>query len=76
MVVRCFKEKECLESFRVFGIGKDDDKKIIQRLVLTLLSEHEKLFGNYCRHTFGPPSSLLQLLGKDISVRGSRSLGG
>jgi hypothetical protein len=35
------------ESFRVFGIGKDDDKKIIQRLGLTLLSEHEKPFGSY-----------------------------
>ena len=41
------KEKEWLESFRVFGIGKDDDKKIIQRLGLTLLSDHEKLFDSY-----------------------------
>ena len=44
---RSVKEKEWLESFRVFGIGNDDDKKIIQRLGLTLLSEHEKLFGIY-----------------------------
>ncbi len=27
---RSVKEKEWLESFRVFGIGKDDGKKIIQ----------------------------------------------
>ena len=44
---RSVKEKEWLESFKVFGIGKDDDKKIIQRLGLTLLSDHEKLFGRY-----------------------------
>ena len=36
------------------------------------LVAHEKLFGSYWRHTFGPPSSLLQLLGKGISVRASR----
>ena len=47
------------ESFRVFGIGKDDDKKIIQRLGFTLLSNHEKLFDRYWWHTFGPPNSLL-----------------
>ena len=69
---RSVKEKEWLESFRVFGISKDDDKKIIQRIGLTLLSEHEKFFDTYWRHTFDPPSSLLQLLGKGISVRGSQ----
>ena len=47
-----------MESLKVFGIGKEDDKKIIQRLGLTLLSEHEKLFDIYWRHTFGPPSIL------------------
>ena len=41
------KEKEWSESFRVFGVGKDDGKKIIQRLGFTLHSEHEKFFGNY-----------------------------
>ena len=30
-----------------FGIGKDDVKKILKRLGLTLLSEHAKLFGSY-----------------------------
>ena len=44
---RSVREKEWLESFRVFGIGKDDGQKIIQRLGLTLLREHEKLFGSY-----------------------------
>ena len=60
--------EEWLESFKVFGIGAEDGKKIIHRLGQTLLNEHEKLFGSYWRHTFGPPSSLLQLLGKGISV--------
>ena len=41
------KEKEWIDSFRIFGIGKDDDQKIIQRLGFTVLREHEKLFGNY-----------------------------
>ena len=41
------KEKEWMESFKVFGIGKEGGNKIIQRLGLTLLSEHEKLFGSY-----------------------------
>jgi hypothetical protein len=68
---RSVKEKEWLESFRVFGIGTDDGQKIIQRLGLTLLREHEKLFGRYWWHTFAPPSSLLQFLGKGISVRAS-----
>jgi hypothetical protein len=49
---RSVKEKEWLESFKVFGIGK--------------------LFGSYCRHTFGPFSSLLQLLRKGRSVRTSQ----
>ena len=44
---RSIKEKEWLESFRVFGIGKEDDKKIIRKLGLTLLSDHEKLFDSY-----------------------------
>ena len=44
---RSVKEKEWLESFRVFGIGKEDDKKIIRKLGLTLLSDHEKLFDSY-----------------------------
>ena len=44
---RSVKEKEWLESFRVFGIGKDDGQKIILRLGLTLLREHEKLFVSY-----------------------------
>jgi hypothetical protein len=38
------KEKEWLESFRVFGIDKYDGKKILRKLGLTLLDEHEKLF--------------------------------
>ncbi len=63
------KKKEWLDSFKLFGIVKEDGKKIIHRIGHTLLNEHEKLFGIYCRHTFGPPSSLLQFLGKDISVR-------
>ena len=44
---RSVKEKECLESFRVFGIDKDDGKKMLRKLGLTLLNEHEKLFCIY-----------------------------
>jgi hypothetical protein len=66
------KEKEWLETLSIFGIGKEDGKRIIGRLGHTLLNEHEKLFGSYWWHTFGPSSSLLQLLGKGISVRASQ----
>ena len=44
---RSVKEKEWLESFRVFRIDKDDSKKILRKLGLTLLHEHEKLFCSY-----------------------------
>ena len=66
------REKEWMESLRIFGIGKEDRKRIIGRLGHTLLNEHEKIFGSYWRHTFGPSSSLLQVMGKDISVRASQ----
>ncbi len=56
---RSVKEKEWLESFKVFGIDKDDDKKILRKLGITFLNEHEKLFCNYWCQTFGPPNSLL-----------------
>ena len=69
---RSVREKEWLEALRIFGIGKEDGQRILGRLGRTLLDEHEKLFGSYWRHTFGPSSSLLQLLGKGISVRTSR----
>ena len=45
--MRQIEDGRLLESFRVFGIGKDDGQKIIQRLGLTLLREHEKPFGIY-----------------------------
>ena len=67
------KEKEWLESLRIFGIGKEDGRRIIGRLGHTLLNEHEKLFGSYWWHAFGSSSSLLQLLGKGISVRVSQT---
>ncbi len=66
------REKEWLEALRTFGIGKEDGQRIIARLGRTLLDEHdstEKLFGSYWRQTFGPSSSMLQLLGKGISIR-------
>ena len=37
------------------------------------MSEHENLFGNYWWQTFGP-SSLMHLLGNDLSLRDSNSL--
>ena len=64
--------RSCPDGLRIFGIGKEDGQRTIGRLGRTLLDEHEKLFGSYWRHTFGPSSSLLQLLGKGISVRTSR----
>ena len=66
------REKEWLEAFKIFGIGKEDGQRIITRLGRTLLDEHEKLFGSHWRHTFGPSSSMMQLLGKGISIRTSR----
>ena len=55
---RSVREKEWLEALKTFGIGAEDGKRIVYRLVYTLLNEHEKLFGSYWRQTFGPPSSL------------------
>ena len=44
---RSVREKEWLEAFKIFGIGKEDGQRIIARLGHTLLDEHEKLFGSY-----------------------------
>ena len=44
---RSVKEKKWLEAFKVFGIGKEDGKRIIDRLGHTLLYEYEKFFGSY-----------------------------
>ena len=44
---RSVKEMEWLKSLKVFGIDKEDGKKIIQSLGHTLLNEDEKLFGSY-----------------------------
>jgi hypothetical protein len=81
---RSVREKEWLEVMKTFGISAEDGKRIIYRLGNLLLSEHKKLFGNYWRQTFGPPSSLIHLLGKGLSVwasnssreDGSRTVGG
>ncbi len=56
---RSVREKEWLEALRIFGIGKEDGQRILGRLGRTFLDEHEKIFGSYCRHTFGPSISLL-----------------
>jgi hypothetical protein len=69
---RLVREKEWIEALRIFGIGKEDGQRIIDRLGHTLLDEHVKLLVSYCRHTFGPSSSLLQLLGKGTLVRVSQ----
>ncbi len=50
---RSVKENEWLEPLKIFGIGTEDEKKIIHSLGYTLLNENEKLFGSYWRHTFG-----------------------
>ena len=44
---RSVKGKEWLETLKVFRIGKEDGKKIIHKLVYTMVNEHEKLFGCY-----------------------------
>ena len=70
---RSVREKEWLEAMKTFGISSEDGKKIIYRLGSSLLSEHEKFFGSYRRQVFAPPSSLMHLLGKGLSVRVSNS---
>ncbi len=71
---RWVREKEWLEAMNTFGISAEDGKRIIYRLGSLLLSEHEKLFGSYWRQVFGPPSSLIHLLGKELCVQASHSL--
>ena len=71
---RSVREKEWLEAMKTFGISAEDGKKTIYRIGSLLPSEHEKLFGSYWRQVFGPPSSLMHLLGKGLSVRSSNSL--
>ncbi len=44
---RSVREKECLEVMTTFGLNTEDGKRIIFRLGSLLMSEHEKLFGNY-----------------------------
>ena len=61
------RETEWIESMKTFGISTEEDKRIIRRLGLTLLTEHEKMFGNYWSQVYGPPSILTHLLGKDLS---------
>ena len=51
---RSVREKEWLEALKTFRIGAEDGKRIIYRLEYTLLNEHEKLFGSYCRQTLDP----------------------
>ena len=70
---RSVRGKEWLGAMKTFGIRSEDGKKITYRLDSSLLSEHEKLFGSYWLQVFGPPSSLMHLLGKDLSVRVSNS---
>jgi hypothetical protein len=65
---RSVREKEWLETLRIFGIGKEDGQRIIGRLDRTLLDEHAKLFGRYWWHTFGPSSSFLKLLGRTLCL--------
>ncbi len=50
---RSVKEKEWLETLKIFGIMQEDVKRIIGRLGYTQLNEDENLFGSYWRHTFG-----------------------
>ena len=45
----------------------DDYSEAYYRDMKRVADMHEKLFCSYWRQTFGPPSSLLQLLGKSRS---------
>jgi hypothetical protein len=68
------REKDSLESPKTFGISTEEGERIIHMLGSKLLSEHEKLFDNYCRQVFGSPlSRYMHLQGKGPSVRASRS---
>ena len=49
VVQRSVREKEWLETLKIFGIGSEDGKRIIHRLGYTILNDHEKLFGSYWR---------------------------
>ena len=71
---RSVRENEWLETMKTFGIRTEDGKRIIYSLGSSMMSEHEKLFGSYWWQAFGPPSSLMHLLRKDLSVRTSNSL--
>ena len=61
---RLVKEKEWLESFKDFGIEKEDGKKIIHRLGHTLLNEHEKLLAATGGTHSGPPVACCSCWGK------------
>jgi hypothetical protein len=41
------RKEKWLEPLRIFGIWKEDGKRIIGRLGHDLLNEHEKFFGSY-----------------------------
>ena len=68
------REKEWIDSMKTFGISTEDGESIIYSLDSLLLSENEKLFGSNWWQVFGPLSSLIHLLGEDLSVRVSNSL--
>jgi hypothetical protein len=51
---RSVREKERLEALGIFGIGKEDGKRIIGRLGLTLLDEHERFFATICDTRLDP----------------------
>ena len=38
---------EWIESLKTFGISTEEGKRIIRRMGLTILEEHEKMFENY-----------------------------
>jgi len=71
---RSVKEKEWSGAMKTFGISVEAAKESFTGLGNLLLSEHEKLFGSYWRQVFGPPSSLMHLMGKGLSVRVTNSL--
>ena len=57
-----------LTGLRALAVDREWEVEVVPLVV----GQQEQLFGSYWRHTFGPSSSLSQLLGKGISVRASQ----
>jgi hypothetical protein len=71
---RSVREKEWLETLKIFGIETEDGKRIIHRLRYTILNDDEKLFGRYCRQTNVGGGNLMKTSSCESSVGKNSSL--